>query len=53
VIRAFPNESLSVRIRRHYMQLQLISARLRFHVVEGIRIIVESRRWRRMKSLAR
>lgn len=52
VIRAFPNESLLVRIRRYYMQFELIVARLRFHIVEGIRITVESRRWRRMKSLA-
>ena len=50
VIRAFPNESLSVRIRRHYMQLQLILARLRFHIVEGFRFALESRRWRRMKE---
>ena len=52
VIRAFPNETLSVRIRRYYMQLELILTRLRFHVVEGIRFAVESRRWRRIKELA-
>lgn len=52
IIRAFPNESLWVRIRRYYMQLELILARLRFHVVEGIRFTAEARRWRRLKSLA-
>ena len=52
VIRAFPNESLSIRVRRYYMHLQLIAARLRFHVVEGIRIAVESLRWRRIKGHA-
>jgi hypothetical protein len=52
VIRAFPNEPLSVRIRRYYMQLELILARLRFHVVEGLRFKLESRRWRHMKELA-
>lgn len=52
VIRAFPNESLEIRIRRYYMQLELIAARLRFHIVEGIRITFESRRWRRIRGLA-
>ncbi len=52
VIRAFPNETLSVRIRRYYMQLELILVRLRFHVVEGLRFKLESRRWRHMKELA-
>ena len=51
VIRAFPNETLSVRIRRYYMQLELIVARLRFHIVEGLRFELESRRWRRIKEL--
>src|ERR1700739_504814 len=53
VIRAFPNETLSVRIRRYYMQLELILARLHFHIVEGLRFKLESRRWRRIKELAR
>jgi hypothetical protein len=53
VIRAFPNETLSVRLRRHYMQLELILVRLRFHIVEGSRFKLESRRWRHRKELAR
>lgn len=52
VIRAFPKEVLPVRIRRYYMQLELILDRLRFHVVEGIRFKLESRRWRHIKALA-
>jgi putative nucleotidyltransferase-like protein len=52
VIRASPNESLTVRIRRYRMHLHLILERLLFHVVEGFRFSLESRRWRRMKELA-
>jgi hypothetical protein len=52
VIRARPNESWTVTIRRHLMQCQLILVRLRFHLVEGLRFALESRRWRRMKELA-
>jgi hypothetical protein len=52
VIRAFPNETLSVRIHRYSMYLRLILERLRFHIVEGFRFALESRRWRRMKELA-
>ena len=52
VIRAFPNEALPVRIRRAWMQVELVLLRLRFHVVEGLRYALESRRWRRMKRFA-
>jgi hypothetical protein len=52
VIQAFPNETLRLRIRRHSMHLHLILTRLLFHVVEGFRFALESRRWRRMKELA-
>jgi hypothetical protein len=34
------------------MHLQLILERLLFHVVEGCRFALESRRWRRMKEIA-
>jgi hypothetical protein len=47
VIRAFPNETLAVRLGRYRMQLYFILLRLRFHVVEGLRYAWESRRWRR------
>lgn len=53
VIRAFPHESWSVRTRRSFMQFELLFARLRFHVVQGVRFVVEARRWRRMRELAR
>jgi len=52
VIRAIPNESLPVRILRYSMYLQLILERLRFHIMEGPRFALESRRWRRMKEPA-
>jgi len=52
VIRAFPNEALPFRVRRYSMHLQFILGRLRFHIVEGFRFALESRRWRRMKELA-
>lgn len=51
IIRAFPNEALPFRLRRYSMQLHLIFERLRFHVVEGFRFALESRRWRRIKEL--
>jgi len=47
VIRALPNETLSVRIGRYWMQLGFIFLRLRFHIVEGVRYTWESRAWRR------
>jgi hypothetical protein len=52
VIRASPNEAVAIRIRRYSMHLQLILHRLRFHIVEGFRFALESRRWRRMKERA-
>ena len=47
IVRAFPNETLVVRLGRYRMQLRFILFRLRFHVVEGLRYAWESRRWRR------
>lgn len=53
VIRAFPNETLAVRLGRYRMQMCFILLRARFHVVEGLRYAWESRRWRRdMKRFA-
>jgi hypothetical protein len=43
-----PNESLASRIRRHWRQLRYILKRLRFHVVEDLRYLYESRRWKRL-----
>jgi Uncharacterised nucleotidyltransferase len=47
VVRAFPNETLAVRVGRYRIQLRFVLFRLRFHVVEGLRYAWESRRWRR------
>jgi hypothetical protein len=47
VIRAFPNETLTVRFRRYRVQFNFILLRLRFHIVEGLHYAWESRRWRR------
>jgi Uncharacterised nucleotidyltransferase len=46
VTRPSADETLRVRIRRYRMQLYFIILRLRFHVVEGLRYIWESYRWR-------
>jgi Uncharacterised nucleotidyltransferase len=53
VIRARADESLSIRIGRYRMQLDLIFSRLRFHFVEGLRLACESHRWRRGLDLLR
>jgi hypothetical protein len=53
VTRASANESLHARFRRYGVQLRLIRFRLCFHIVEGIRYALESRRWRqRLNRLA-
>jgi hypothetical protein len=46
VTRPSADETLGVRIRRYRMQLHFILLRLRFHLVEGLRYIWESYRWR-------
>lgn len=46
LIRASGSESVVVRIRRYRLQLHHIFSRLRFHIVEGLRYIGESYRWR-------
>jgi hypothetical protein len=50
VIKAFPNETMPVRISRYRMQLELVLLRLRFHLVEGIRYAWESYRWKQQRS---
>lgn len=47
IIRAFPNETFSVRLGRYRMHARFISFRLRFHVVEGFRYAWQLPRWRR------
>jgi Uncharacterised nucleotidyltransferase len=46
VIRASASDTLSVRVRRRRMQLHFVFSRLRFHILEGLRYIWESYRWR-------
>jgi hypothetical protein len=50
IIRAFPHETMRVRLARYHMQLIFILLRFRFHLVEGLRYAWESRRWRRQRS---
>lgn len=53
VIRPFANENCSTRIRRYVMHLGTIVERAQFHVIEGLRYVVEARRWRRMEGSLR
>ena len=46
IIKAFPLETLSVRLARYHMQLNFILLRMRFHILEGIRYRWETHRWR-------
>lgn len=50
LIRPSADERLTVRIRRYRMQFGFILCRLRFHIVEGIRYLWESYRWRRQMN---
>ena len=50
---ALPGETPAARMRRARRQLSFILFRLRFHVLEGLRLAWESRRWsRQMTALA-
>ncbi len=50
---ATPGESLSTRIRRHRRQFRFVLSRLRFHVVEDLRYLLESYRWKRLRKRMR
>jgi hypothetical protein len=50
VIQATPGETLSTRTARYRLQIRFLVSRMRFHSVEGLRFVVESRRWRRLRS---
>jgi hypothetical protein len=50
VIQATPGETLSTRLARYRLQIRFLVSRLRFHFVEGLRFLVESHRWRRLRS---
>jgi hypothetical protein len=53
VIRPFRNENYLVRFHRYMMQFGIILSRVQFHVIEGLRYLVEARRWRRLEGAAR
>lgn len=42
------NETSWKRIRRELQQVKFVMFRIRFHLVEGLRYLVENRRWHRM-----
>lgn len=46
VIQGSPDEPFLLRLGRYRIQIRFIASRLRFHIAEGLRYIVESRRWR-------
>lgn len=45
-----PGETLPQRLRRHHRQGNFILFRLRFHLLEGLRYLIESIRWKRHLS---
>jgi hypothetical protein len=48
ITHAAPGEGLLARLRRNWTQLRFISIRARFHTVQGLRYLHESRRWRKL-----
>jgi hypothetical protein len=44
-----PGESWSFRMERYRIEIQFILFRLRFHLVEGIRFLIESMLWRQSR----
>ncbi len=49
IVRATPNESLPMRLRRNYYQARFILFRFRFHLVEGLHYGIEAWRWKRQR----
>jgi len=50
VIQSTSGETLSIRAARYRVQIRFLGSRLRFHFIEGVRFVVEARRWRRLRS---
>ena len=50
VVRASANETLRIKISRYHLQTRFVLSRSRFHVVEGLRYVRESYRWRQHVS---
>jgi hypothetical protein len=49
VIQATPGETLSTRAARYRVQIRFLASRLRFHSLESLRFVIESRRWHRLR----
>ncbi len=50
IVHASEDESFRQRLSRQRLQISFVSLRLRFHVVEGFRYLLESMRWRRLRN---
>lgn len=50
VIQAIPGETLSTRVARYRVQICFVASRVRFHAMEGLRFLAESRRWYTLRS---
>jgi hypothetical protein len=51
VISGTHGETLSTRLARYRIQLRFILSRISFHLIEGARLAVETRRWHRLLDL--
>jgi hypothetical protein len=49
IVKVPERESVMRRLRRRFFELRYVLFRLRFHVVEGARYVIESARWNRYK----
>ncbi len=50
LIQPTPGETLSTRVARYRVQIHFVASRIRFHVMEGLRLLIESRRWNTLRS---
>ena len=53
IVHTSPEDGLKKRIRTELYQLRFVLFRLRFHVVEGLRYVIEAHRWRRRLAALR
>jgi hypothetical protein len=51
VVSGIRGETLPTRLARYRIQFRFILSRARFHLIEGARLAVETRRWRRLLDL--
>lgn len=51
VVSGIHGETLPTRLARYRVQLRFILSRARFHLIEGARLAIERRRWRRLSDL--